>query len=135
MLGVLCESDQKQSEQVYEVLDQTMKRADTGINAGYAIIYECVRTVARIYPNPKLLDNAAAAISRCDEAALTRPPMHAACTQCHARACMHHRHALPAPHVHVTPMRLCTRWSIVIALHHNCLCIRPLPKAHWQREP
>ena len=65
MLGVLCESDQKQSEQVYEVLDQTMKRADTGINAGYAIIYECVRTVAHIYPNPKLLDNAAAAISRC----------------------------------------------------------------------
>ena len=120
MLGVLCESDQKQSEQVYEVLDQTMKRADTGINAGYAIIYECVRTVARIYPNPKLLDNAAAAISRCDETGLTRPPMHAACTQfhghactqCHGRECMHHRHALPTLHVHVSPMRLCTRYGL-----------------------
>jgi AP-4 complex subunit epsilon-1 len=64
LLAVLGASDQSASEQMYEVLHSVMKRADTGINAGYAIVYECVRTVTTIYPNPVLLDAAAAAISR-----------------------------------------------------------------------
>lgn len=64
LLAVLGNADQRASEQMYEVLLDVMRRADTGINVGYAIVYECVRTVTSIYPNPTLLDAAAEAISR-----------------------------------------------------------------------
>ncbi len=52
------------SEGMYEILADVMKRADTGINVGYAIVYETVKTVTTIYPNATLLDAAATAISR-----------------------------------------------------------------------
>jgi AP-4 complex subunit epsilon-1 len=64
ILAVLGRADQAASEQMYEVLLDVMRRADTGINVGYAIIYESVRTVTTIYPNNTLLDAAAAAIGR-----------------------------------------------------------------------
>lgn len=64
ILAVLGKGDQSSSEEMYEVLGDVMKRADTGINVGYAIVYETVKTITSIYPNPILLDAAATAISR-----------------------------------------------------------------------
>ena len=64
ILGILGQADAQASSGAYEILADTMKKADTGINAGYAIVYECVKTIVSIYPNTALLDAAADAISR-----------------------------------------------------------------------
>ncbi|CAM9395079.1 unnamed protein product [Sphacelaria rigidula] len=64
ILALLGRADRATSEGMYEVLMDVMRRADTGINVGYAVVYECVRTVTTIYPNAPLLDTAAASISR-----------------------------------------------------------------------
>ena len=41
-----------------------MRKADIGINVGYAVVYECVRTAIAIFPDQGLLRDAAASISR-----------------------------------------------------------------------
>ena len=64
LLAVLGRGDQAASEEIYEVLAEVMKRADTGINVGYAIVYEAIITITNIYPNTVLLDAAATSISR-----------------------------------------------------------------------
>ncbi|ETB59283.1 hypothetical protein YYC_03511 [Plasmodium yoelii 17X] len=61
---ILGFSNKKISEQMYEVLQKTMQRADYGINVGYAIIYECVKTITTIYPSHRLLELASLSISR-----------------------------------------------------------------------
>lgn len=63
-LGHLGRNDRQASQGMYEILADCMKKADTGINAGYAVVYECIKTIVQIYPNPALLDAAAAAIAR-----------------------------------------------------------------------
>ena len=64
VLSSLGASDQRASEGMYEVLYEVLRRADTGINIGYAVIYECVRTITTIYPSIQLLETAANHISR-----------------------------------------------------------------------
>jgi len=64
ILAVLGASDKAASEGMYEVLREVMKRADVGINVGYAIVYECVRTITSIYPDQSLIEDAALSISR-----------------------------------------------------------------------
>ncbi|ETO21015.1 hypothetical protein RFI_16191 [Reticulomyxa filosa] len=64
IVGHLGQADKTASEGMYEVLHEVMRRADIGINVGYAIIYECVRTVTTIYPNAQLLAEAAKCTSR-----------------------------------------------------------------------
>ena len=41
-----------------------MRRADTGANAGNAVVYECVKCAALIYPSRTLLEQSANMISK-----------------------------------------------------------------------
>eukprot|EP00437_Effrenium_voratum_P040287 CAMPEP_0181477606 /NCGR_PEP_ID=MMETSP1110-20121109/42302_1 /TAXON_ID=174948 /ORGANISM="Symbiodinium sp., Strain CCMP421" /LENGTH=844 /DNA_ID=CAMNT_0023602911 /DNA_START=54 /DNA_END=2585 /DNA_ORIENTATION=- len=64
ILGVLGTADKATSEHMYEILQECMRRADSGVNVGYAIIYECVKCITKIFPDHGLLELAASNISR-----------------------------------------------------------------------
>eukprot|EP01006_Ploeotia_vitrea_P026210 TRINITY_DN59179_c0_g1_i2.p1 TRINITY_DN59179_c0_g1~~TRINITY_DN59179_c0_g1_i2.p1 ORF type:complete len:1115 (+),score=213.75 TRINITY_DN59179_c0_g1_i2:86-3430(+) len=64
MLSLLVADDQDLSSQCYDVFLETMKRADSGLNIGHAVIYECVKSITSIYPNQECLEAAADAISK-----------------------------------------------------------------------
>ncbi len=65
ILSYIGRDDQAASENMYEILSQTLRRADdTGINIGYAIVYQCLRTICIIYPNQHLIELASTTISR-----------------------------------------------------------------------
>jgi len=65
ILSVIGKNDSSSSEGIYEILADCLRKADeAGINASNAIVYECIRCITNIYPNPILLDMAGASISR-----------------------------------------------------------------------
>lgn len=50
---------------MYEIITTVLKRSDdSAINVGYALVYQCLRTITRIYPSQELLDLATQTISR-----------------------------------------------------------------------
>ncbi|XP_066270284.1 AP-4 complex subunit epsilon-1-like [Branchiostoma lanceolatum] len=64
IMGMLGAGHKKNSEQIYAVLDETLDKSEINHNIGYAVLYECVRTVTAIHPNPALLEKAAERIGR-----------------------------------------------------------------------
>lgn len=55
--------DRSASENMYTVIQQALRRANSSHTIGNALIYECVRTMTTIYPNPVLLAAAAEAVA------------------------------------------------------------------------
>eukprot|EP00347_Sterkiella_histriomuscorum_P013326 403365145 len=65
ILSYLGADDKHTSEQMYEIINQVLKRADdSGINIGYALVYQCLKTITNIYPSQSLIDSATTTISR-----------------------------------------------------------------------
>ena len=65
ILSNLGRDAQSYSENMYENIGQCLRRVDdTGINIGYAIVYQCLKTICTIYPNPHLIELASNTISR-----------------------------------------------------------------------
>jgi AP-4 complex subunit epsilon-1 len=52
ILSYLGADDKNSSEQMYEILSQVLKKADdSGINIGYALVYQCLKTITYIFPS------------------------------------------------------------------------------------
>ena len=51
------------SDYMYEIIRETMQRANSNSSAGHAIVYECIRTISTIYPCAPLLEEAAQRVS------------------------------------------------------------------------
>ncbi|XP_068954145.1 AP-4 complex subunit epsilon-1 isoform X1 [Petaurus breviceps papuanus] len=64
ILGLLGKDDPRTSELTYDVLDESLRRAELSHNITYAILFECVHTIYTIYPKPELLEKAARCIGK-----------------------------------------------------------------------
>jgi AP-4 complex subunit epsilon-1 len=65
LMAVLIGADSLPLAEKYkDVLLDTMKRAELGINIGHAIIMECINTITAIHPVPELIEAAANAIAK-----------------------------------------------------------------------
>jgi len=65
ILSYLGQKDEEQSKLMYEIITTVLKRSDdSASNVGYALVYQCLRTITRIYPSQELLDQATLTISR-----------------------------------------------------------------------
>lgn len=65
ILAFLGAEDQENSAKMYEILQQVLKKADDmGINIGYALVYQCLKTITMIFPNPDLTTLASQTIAR-----------------------------------------------------------------------
>tara|TARA_B110000305_G_C19344328_1_gene590848 strand:- start:683 stop:982 length:300 start_codon:yes stop_codon:yes gene_type:complete len=52
ILSYLGENDQETSKTMYEIITTVLKRSDdSAINVGYALVYQCLRTITRIFPS------------------------------------------------------------------------------------
>lgn len=55
LLSMLGAGDKTASDNMYAILGDILRKANTGHTIGNAIVAECVRTITAIYPNPALL--------------------------------------------------------------------------------
>ncbi|PWA30526.1 hypothetical protein CCH79_00015363 [Gambusia affinis] len=62
ILSFLGKNDQSTSEIMYEILDESLRRAEMNHNITYAILYECVKCIYTIHPKSDLLEKAAKCI-------------------------------------------------------------------------
>uniref|UniRef100_A0A8B9ILF1 AP-4 complex subunit epsilon n=1 Tax=Anser cygnoides TaxID=8845 RepID=A0A8B9ILF1_ANSCY len=64
ILGLLGKDDPRTSELMYDVLDESLRRAEINHNITYAILFECVQTIYTIHPKSELLEKAAKCIGK-----------------------------------------------------------------------
>uniref|UniRef100_A0A8C5N069 AP-4 complex subunit epsilon n=1 Tax=Leptobrachium leishanense TaxID=445787 RepID=A0A8C5N069_9ANUR len=64
ILRLLGKDDLGTSDLIYDVLDESLRRADICHNITYAILFECVQTIYTIYPKSDLFEKAAKCIGK-----------------------------------------------------------------------
>ncbi|XP_056428284.1 AP-4 complex subunit epsilon-1 isoform X2 [Hyla sarda] len=64
ILRLLGKDDPGTSQLLYDVLDESLRRAEINHNITYAILFECVQTIYTIYPKSDLFEKAAKCIGK-----------------------------------------------------------------------
>ncbi|XP_075064094.1 AP-4 complex subunit epsilon-1 [Mixophyes fleayi] len=64
ILRLLGKDDPGASKLIYDVLDESLRRAEINHNITYAILFECVQTIYTIYPKSDLFEKAAKCIGK-----------------------------------------------------------------------
>ena len=65
IFSLLGAGDRAISNDLYEAVEKALKRSDdTLTDAGFALTYQCVKTITQLYPNQGLLDKASKCIAR-----------------------------------------------------------------------
>ena len=64
VLSMLAAGDAAVSNEIYFILEETIRRIDCSSNAGFALVYSGVQAAAAVYPQQRLLVAAAAATSK-----------------------------------------------------------------------
>ncbi|XP_073509144.1 AP-4 complex subunit epsilon-1 isoform X1 [Phyllobates terribilis] len=64
ILKLLGKDDPGTSQLIYDVLDESLRRAEINHNITYAILFECVQTIYTIYPKSDLFEKAAKCIGK-----------------------------------------------------------------------
>jgi len=56
-MSYLGADDEEASKQMYSVITLLLKKSDDmGINIGYALVYQCLKTILMIFPNQELYE-------------------------------------------------------------------------------
>ncbi|CUG87244.1 epsilon adaptin, putative [Bodo saltans] len=64
LIAVLGADNKAMTEKCAEVLEEVIKRADSGLNIGHAVVVEAINAITSVYPVPSLIELAADAISK-----------------------------------------------------------------------
>lgn len=65
IFGIICQNDKKSSDEVYNVVEKTLRRSDdTMTDIGYAVTFQAIKTITKLYANQALLEKASKTIGK-----------------------------------------------------------------------
>lgn len=65
IFGIICQNDKKSSEEIYSVVEKALRRSDdTMTDIGYAVTFQAIKTITRLYANQPLLEKASKTVGK-----------------------------------------------------------------------
>jgi AP-4 complex subunit epsilon-1 len=63
ILSYLGKDDEDKSNDMYKIIEDTIKRAENSGNIGHALVYQCLLAILKIHPNDNLLEHVSRSIT------------------------------------------------------------------------
>lgn len=65
IFGIICQNDKKSSDEIYNVVEKALRRSDdTMTDIGYAVTFQAIKTITKLYANQALLEKASKTIGK-----------------------------------------------------------------------